>query len=79
MEDYQTAKVTYDARRKTAVSSAEALIEGSIEAMGWAFVNTKNTDTLISWVAESWTAQVIIIGVYFGLILVFIKRKDASA
>jgi len=79
MEEYQTAKVTYDARRKTAITSAEALIDGSIEVMGWAFVNTRDTDTLITWVVKTWTAQLVIIGVYFALILVFIKRKDASA
>jgi hypothetical protein len=36
-------------------------------------------NTLITWITKTWSAQLIIIGVYFVLILVFIKRKDASA
>jgi ABC-type multidrug transport system ATPase subunit len=79
MKEYQTAKISYDAARSTAVSSAEALIKSNIDTMGWAFVNTRDITTLINWITKTWTAQVIIICVYFLLILVFIKRKDASA
>jgi ABC-type multidrug transport system ATPase subunit/pSer/pThr/pTyr-binding forkhead associated (FHA) protein/uncharacterized membrane protein len=79
MEDYQTEKITYDAARNTAVSSAEALIEGNVETMDWAFVDTSDTNNLITWISKTWIAQLIIIGVYFVLILLFIKRKDASA
>jgi hypothetical protein len=79
MKDYQSAKVAYEAARNTAVSSAESMIEANIEVMGWAFVNTRDNKTLIPWVTQTWTAQLIIIGVYLALILVFIKRKDASA
>jgi ABC-type multidrug transport system ATPase subunit/pSer/pThr/pTyr-binding forkhead associated (FHA) protein len=79
MKEYQTAKISFDAGRSTAVSSAESLIKGSIDTMGWAFVNTQDIKTLITWITKTWTAQLIIIGVYFVLILAFIKRKDASA
>lgn len=79
MEDYQTEKITYDAARNTAVSSAEALIKGNVETMDWAFVDTSDTNNLITWISKTWIAQLIIIGVYFVLILLFIKRKDASA
>jgi ABC-type multidrug transport system ATPase subunit/pSer/pThr/pTyr-binding forkhead associated (FHA) protein len=78
MKDYQTAKISYDAARSTAVSSAEALINGNIDMMGWTFVNIRDIENLITWTTKTWIAQMIIISVYFVLILVFIKRKDAS-
>jgi hypothetical protein len=79
MEEYQTEKISYDAARNTAVSSAEALIQGNKDTMGWAFVDTRDVNNLITWISRTWIAQMIIIGVYFVLILLFIKRKDASA
>jgi hypothetical protein len=79
MKEYQTSKTTYDAVRSAAVSSAESLIKSNIDQMGWAFVDIRDMNTLIPWITKTWTAQLIIIGVYFLLILVFIKRKDASA
>jgi ABC-type multidrug transport system ATPase subunit/pSer/pThr/pTyr-binding forkhead associated (FHA) protein len=79
MKDYQTAKISYDAARGTAISSAESMIKANIDTMGWAFVNTRDINTLITWITNTWAAQLIIIGVYFLLILMFIKRKDASA
>jgi ABC transport system ATP-binding/permease protein len=79
MKDYQSAKISYDAARNTAVRSAESMIEANIDKIGWAFVNIRDLNILISWIIKTWTAQAIIIGVYFLLILMFIKRKDASA
>jgi ABC-type multidrug transport system ATPase subunit/pSer/pThr/pTyr-binding forkhead associated (FHA) protein len=79
MKDYQSAKVSYEAARDTAVRSAESLIEANIEVMGWTFVNTRDNNSLIPWITQTWSAQLIIIGVYVVLILLFIKRKDASA
>jgi len=78
VKDYQTEKISYEAARTRAVGTAEALIEGNIEMMGWAFVDVRDTNNLITWITKTWLAQLIIIGVYFVLILVFIKRKDAS-
>ncbi|UCD99470.1 MAG: FHA domain-containing protein [Chloroflexota bacterium] len=79
MKDYQTAKVSYDTARSSAVGSAEALIKGNIDTMGWAFVDTREAENLITWISKTWIAQLVIIGVYFAIILMFIKRKDASA
>jgi ABC-type multidrug transport system ATPase subunit/pSer/pThr/pTyr-binding forkhead associated (FHA) protein len=79
MKEYQTAKISFDAARTTAVNSAESLIQASIDQMGWAFVDTQDMNILITWITKTWTAQLVIIGVYFILILAFIKRKDASA
>jgi ABC transport system ATP-binding/permease protein len=79
LKDYQTDRISFDAARTTAVSSAEGLIKASIDKIGWAFVNVKNIENLLKWVTRTWVAQLIIISVYFVLILLFIKRKDASA
>ena len=79
VKEYQTEKISYDAARNTAVSSAESLIKANIDTMGWAFVDTRDVDNLITWITNTWIAQLIIIGVYFVLILMFIKRKDASS
>ena len=79
MEDYQTALVSYEGRRAEAVNGAEAMIKSNIDIMGWTFVDVRNTTVLLKWITNTWVAQLIIIAVYFGLILVFIKRKDASA
>jgi ABC transport system ATP-binding/permease protein len=79
MKEYQTARISYDAARSTAVNSAESLIEATVKIMGWAFVDVDDLQVLIPWIVNTWVAQLIIIGVYFLLILFFIKRKDASA
>jgi hypothetical protein len=79
MKEYQTERISYEANRSKAVTSAEALIKASIDKIGWAFVNVRDMNTLIPWITKTWTAQLIITGVYFLLILLFIKRKDASA
>ncbi len=79
MKEYQTAKISFDAARTTAVNSAESLIQASIDQMGWAFVDTQDMNILITWITKTWTAQLVIVCVYFILILAFIKRKDASA
>jgi hypothetical protein len=79
MQDYQTDRISYEATRSKAVSSAESLIKASIDKISWAFVDIRDLNTLTTWITKTWTAQLIIIGVYFLLILVFIKRKDASA
>jgi ABC-type multidrug transport system ATPase subunit/uncharacterized membrane protein len=79
VQDYQVEKVAYEAARTKAVGSAEALIQANVETMGWAFVNVRDTNNLLTWISKTWLAQLIIIGVYFVLILFFMKRKDASA
>jgi len=78
VKDYQAAKVTYDAARNTAVGSAEALIQGNVDTMGWAFVNVRDLSNLITWISKTWLAQLIIIGIYFIIILALFKRKDSS-
>ena len=77
MEDYQKARLEYESARNTAVASAEGLIENVNKEFGWAFINMDDSNTFWSWLVKTWTAQSIIIGVYFVLILLVIKRKDA--
>lgn len=79
LKDYQAEKISYNTARSAAVSSAEALIKASKDKIGWAFVNVHDRHKLMNWITTTWIAQLIIIGVYCLLILVFIKRKDASA
>ena len=79
VKDYQIARIAYNSARTKAISSAEAMIKTTVDKIGWAFVDHRIMETLIPWIIKTWTAQLIIIGVYFALILFFIKRKDASA
>jgi len=79
VKDYQLARISYDSARTKAISSAEAMIKATVDKIGWAFVDNRIMKTLIPWIIQTWTAQLIIIGVYFLFILFFIKRKDASA
>jgi hypothetical protein len=77
MEDYQKKRLAYEAVRNTAVNSAEATIRTYYDKYGWAFVDKNNSDIFTPWLIKVWTAQVVIIGVYFILILIIFKRKDA--
>ncbi len=77
MEAYQKDRLAYEALRNTAVNSAEAAIRTYYDKYGWAFVDKSNSDIYLPWLTEVWSAQLIIIGVYFILILVIFKRKDA--
>jgi hypothetical protein len=76
MEDYQKARLSYEAAVNTAVNSAEGSINTFIDAYGWTFVNKNDPEVFWPWLITAWTAQGIIILVFFGLILLIFKRKD---
>lgn len=76
MEQYQKARLTYEAERNTAVNSAEATLDSYIEKYGWTFVNKNDPAVFWPWLITAWSAQLIIILVYFILILFIFKRKD---
>jgi hypothetical protein len=78
MEDYQTQLLKYESARKGAVGSAEGLIDTFKEELGWTFVNINDQELFRPWILKTWAAQLVIIGVYFLLILILFKRKDAS-
>jgi ABC transport system ATP-binding/permease protein len=77
MEAYQKDRLAYEAGRSTAVNSAEGTLEMFKEKYGSSFVNKNDPAIFWPWLFKAWTAQLIIIGVYFALILVIFKRKDA--
>jgi hypothetical protein len=76
MADYQTARLTYESARATAVTSAESIIGGIKDEFGWAFVNKGDSKIFWPWLFKTWVGQLILIGIYFGIILFVFKRKD---
>ena len=76
MIKYQEALAEYELKRNSAVKGAEGLIKSVRDEFGWAWVNKSNPDEFWPWLATAWSAQLIIILVYYILILYLIKRKD---
>jgi hypothetical protein len=76
MEDYQKARLSYESARESAVATAEGLIKSIKKEFGWAFVNKNDPDIFWPWMVTTWASQMVLIGVYFLLILILIKRKD---
>ncbi|MCL4561955.1 MAG: FHA domain-containing protein [Chloroflexi bacterium] len=78
MIDYQEALALYNIGRNSAVKGAEGLIESIREQFGWAWVNKNDPNIFYPWLFKEWLSQGAIIGVYFLIILVLIKRKDVK-
>ena len=78
MGDYQEKYTEWEVARNSAVGGAEGLIENISAEFGWAWVNKDDPNIFWSWLFKAWTAQIIIIGVFIGLILFLIKRKDVN-
>lgn len=78
MIEYQETLAEYELKRNSAVKGAEGLIESVRDEFGWAWVNKSNSDEFRSWLITAWSAQLIIILVYFVIILYLIKRKDVQ-
>lgn len=76
MVKYQEALSEYELKRNGAVKGAEGLIESVRNEFGWAWVNKNNPDEFWPWMIKAWSAQLIIVLVYFLIILFLIKRKD---
>ena len=77
MKDYQQDRLSYESARNSAIASAEGMIKSIKEEFGWAFVNKNDPEIYYPWLVKTWVAQTVLIGVYFLLILILIKRKDA--
>jgi hypothetical protein len=73
---YQEDLSKYNIARNSAVKGAEGLIESITEEFGWAWVNKNDQAKFWPWLLKTWSAQLVIICVYFGLILFLMKRKD---
>jgi hypothetical protein len=78
METYQEDYTAWEVARTGAVGGAEGLIESITEEFGWAWVNKEDNEAFWSWMVSAWMAQLIIITVYIGLIIILIKRKDVN-
>jgi ABC transport system ATP-binding/permease protein len=76
MITYQEDLARYTVARVTAVSSAEGLIDAVKDRWSWAFVNIRDPKVFIPWLYNVWSAQLILVVVYFSIILVLMKIKD---
>jgi ABC-type multidrug transport system ATPase subunit len=78
MTDYQEKYTEWEISRNSAVGGAEGLIESITGEFGWAWINKEDPNIFWPWLLKAWTAQMIIIGAFIGLILIMIKRKDVK-
>jgi hypothetical protein len=77
MVQYQEDLARYTVTRVTAVSSGEGTIDGMATGIAWAWVDKHDPVTFFRWLLKTWEAQCIIGMVYFCIILVLVKMKDA--
>jgi ABC transport system ATP-binding/permease protein len=76
MEEYQKALLKYETARNSAVERAEGLIENITEEFGWAWINKEDPEIFRAWLFKAWGSQLVLVGVFIIIILIFIKRKD---
>ena len=76
MTDYQEAFTTYNVAREGATKGAEELISSASAQFGFGYVNKNDPEIFWPWLFRAWTAQGILILIYFVVILFLIKRKD---
>jgi len=75
---YQEALIENKAAIASAVQPAEAVMTTFVENIGWTFVNKDNPDEFWPFIFRTWGAQLLIITILFGSILILQKRKDAN-
>jgi ABC-type multidrug transport system ATPase subunit/pSer/pThr/pTyr-binding forkhead associated (FHA) protein len=78
MAKYQEDLASYYVARISAVNTAEGLINGISNSYSWAYVDKKDPLVFYPWLFHTWFAQIEIVGVYFVIILILIKRKDVK-
>jgi hypothetical protein len=78
MVDYQTELINWQIARAAAVEPAEGLVGQVRKDFGWTFVDKDNTAAFGQMILSTWSAQLIISGILFVLILLLIKRKDVT-
>jgi hypothetical protein len=76
MIKYGEALSKYDIARNSAVKGAEGLMDSVTKEFGWAWVDKKDSKLFWPWLTQTWLAQAALIGIYFVVILLLIKRKD---
>jgi hypothetical protein len=75
---YQEALIGYKAAVASVVQPAEAILETFVGNMGWTFVDKDNPDEYWPFLMRTWGAQLLIISILFGGILILQKRKDVN-
>jgi putative flippase GtrA len=75
---YQESLIEYKAAVASAVQPAEAVMTNFVENIGWTFVDKDNPDVFWPFIFKTWAAQLLIISVLFGGILILQKRKDVN-
>ncbi|MEJ2484719.1 MAG: FHA domain-containing protein [Anaerolineales bacterium] len=75
---YQEDLIEYKAAVASAVQPAEAVMNTFVENIGWTFVDKDNPDEFWPFIYRTWGAQVLIISILFGGILILQKRKDVN-
>ncbi len=76
IRSYQEDLLEWETERNSAVGKAEGVMGSIRDEFGWTFVAKDDTADFISAIMVTGFAQVVISVVFFGMILVFIKRKD---
>jgi hypothetical protein len=76
--EYQKELATWEIDRFAAISGAEGILGTMLEDFGWTYVNKENKLEFFSRIIGTWLAQLVLITIMIGLVLVLIKRKDAK-
>jgi hypothetical protein len=78
MIQYQEDLAHYNIARVAAVKGAESVMDTISDKYGWTWVDKSDSSVYYPWLAQAWLAQVGIVGAYYGIILILIKRKDVK-
>lgn len=76
--NYQEALIEYKAAVASSVQPAEALLTTFVRDQPWTFVDKDNPDEFWPFLLKTWGAQLVMISILFGGILILQKRKDVS-
>ena len=75
---YQQAMIARQAAEAAAVQPAEGILEVFSRDLRWAFVDQDDPGAYWPFLFKTWGAQLLIIGLLFGGILLLQKRKDVN-
>jgi hypothetical protein len=75
---YQESLIEYKAAVASAVQPAEAVLATFVNNIRWTFVDRDNPDEFWPFLLRTWGAQLLIISILFGGILILQKRKDVN-
>ena len=76
--EYQQERIEWQLNREAAIQPVEAMVSSTERDFGWTLVDKENPLAYWPSLLLSWFAQLSIIGVLLGAILVLIKRKDVN-